>query len=541
MTSLKQALISVSDKSHLDLLANCLKNNNLNILASDGSANYLNNLQTPIPCQNISEYTSQPEILNGRVKTLHPKIFGGILARADNQSDQEDLEKFAINNIDLIIVNLYPFADHADKPDRVDYIDIGGASLIRAAAKNYEHKLVLIDPTDYQWLIDKLQTNTIITIQDRLYFASKAFRYTAAYEQAIAQVFSENLSNNSSNNLPHNLEIKLHKVQDLRYGENPEQTAAIYNHYPQPADLISNLIPHLVQGKVLSYNNLVDSNTALEILNNLNLDESFKNLATCVIIKHATPCGVACANDSITAYQNAFKADPRSAFGGIIAINTLLNAELADYIITNQFAEVIVAPEINNDAREIIKLKPNLRVLLYKPDLNFINSQKNNLLYKFTIINNQLFPNSILVQTAMTREDLNSPQHFTVVTDNKNLNPNLLLDLKFSWYISAYVKSNAIVLSKNLTTLGIGAGQTSRIGSLELAINLAKQNNHDLNNAVLASDAFFPFPDSIELAHSIGITAIIQPGGSIQDPIVINKANELNIYMAFTHKRKFCH
>lgn len=337
------------------------------------------------------------------------------------------------------------------------------------------------------------------------------------------------------------MKLNLSKISDLRYGENPEQQAAVYSFSSttpgERSRTNSSLAnPELIQGKTLSYNNLLDSNTAINVIKNLNQSPSLKNLASCVIIKHATPSGVACSNSNIIdAYNKAFAADSRSAFGGIIAINQTLSAELADTIISNQFVEVIICPTVDPIALNVIGSKPNIRLIKY----DFISTDNDNPLadIQFRTINGGL-----LAQSSITIENLDeNTNNFEIITHKNNLTKDILLNLKFAWHVVQNVKSNAIVLANNLQTLGIGTGQTSRVGSLELAAHLAKSLQHELSGCVMASDAFFPFPDSIELAHQLGVKAIIQPGGSKQDTAVIAKANELNISMVLTHKRKFYH
>lgn len=529
---LSQALISVSDKTNLENIGQVLSTKNIDILASGGTAKYLS--EHNIPNTKIEEYTNQSEILGGRVKTLHPKIFGGILARSDNQQDQADLNTNNIVNINLVIANLYPFEEQlkqnnlTDPQKLIEFIDIGGASLIRAAAKNFEHTIIIVDPNDYEWLQGKLIDNNKaqISFDERLKLAQKAFALTAHYEACISDYFkyttdTQDLLNQS------NLHLNLEKYTDLRYGENPDQSAAVYTYNSSQSSL-ANCKP--LQGKELSYNNLLDSNAGINIINSLNNCSELKNYNNCVIVKHNSPCGVASSsNNIIEAYDNAFKADSRSAFGGIIVINKKLTTELADIIISNQFLEVLIAPEVDNKALEILKTKPNVRLIKHDFANNTLDSKSSNL--QIRSINGGL-----LVQTAMSNK-----YEFNIVTQNKNLSNSDIINLKLSWHTVQNVKSNAIVLVKDSHTIGIGGGQTSRIGSIELAAHLAKTSGFETKDSVLASDAFFPFEDSVELAHKLGITAIIQPGGSKNDSKIIAKANQLGITMVFTNNRKFCH
>lgn len=551
MFKIEKALISVSNKKNIEYLAQKLHKNKIEILSSGGTAQYLKKYE--INTTEVSDYTNHPEILDGRVKTLHPKIHGGILARQNIEQDSRDLVNHSISKINLIIVNLYPFQEQLNKlsssnidskilQDKlIEYIDIGGPTLIRAAAKNYQDNIILVDPQDYSWLqekLDKANNNTVdISLEDRLRLAAKAFKTTAEYENSIYTTFeycAEKHNSKKNNNfiLPETLKLELRQQKILRYGENPDQQAALYRFNTPHSKENTLASPNLLQGKELSYNNLVDSNSAIEIINSLNQESDLEKLTSCVIIKHATPCGVASCETATEAYLKAFEADPKSAFGGIVAVNASIDATLADNIITRQFIEVIIAADFSAESLEIFKNKPNIRLIKY----NFSSdiSLDNGLIYKN-------IDGGILAQTKMISDNLNLAENFKIVTIHRNLDQNLIRDLKFSWHVVQNVKSNAIVLVKDLQTLGIGGGQTSRVGSVELALKLAREHRHDVTNSVLASDAFFPFADSIELAAKHGIKAIIQPGGSKQDEIVISKACELGITMIFTNKRKFLH
>lgn len=568
--SIQQALISVSNKNKIETLAYHLQKHKIPILSSDGTAKYLNSHN--INTIEISEYTNQQELLSGRVKTLHPRVHAGILARKNNTLDQADLKKFNILPINLIIVNLYPFIEFiknkenrniTNKLDCLDYIDIGGQTLIRSAAKNYQDTIIIVDPLDYDWLINKLIHQLAITEAERFELATKAFSHTAQYEQAIAETFSQ-LQHNTNKldsqfcqtspdgiltTLPKTLNLNLQQIGELRYGENPDQQAGIYSIDNNDEQIHKNISNNLIQGKELSYNNIVDSDCAINIIKSLK--SLHDNLTHCVIIKHAIPCGVASyvdtqnSHSAYQAYQKAYHADARSAFGGIIAINNTIDAKLADTIITQQFLEVLIAQNFTVDAKEIISSKPNIRLIKYDFNNYVLSAHDDATLTNIPrLINNLSFKsidNGILIQTKMLTDCLDNNNNFNIVTTTKDIPEQILQNLKFSWYIAQHVKSNAIVIANNLQTIGIGSGQTSRIGSIEIALQLAQMNNHDTNDSVMASDGFFPFADSIEIAHQYGIRAIIQPGGSKNDSKIITKANQLNIVMVLTNKRKFCH
>ncbi|MGE3920494.1 MAG: bifunctional phosphoribosylaminoimidazolecarboxamide formyltransferase/IMP cyclohydrolase [Gammaproteobacteria bacterium] len=513
---IKRALISVANKNHIIAIANALHAHKVELLATGGTANLLQ--EHKLPAQEVSEFTGYPEILQGRVKTLHPKVFAGILAR--RKVDGDVMAQMAITPIDLLIVNLYPFEKTIQNKhtleDAIENIDIGGVSLIRAAAKNYNDVTIIVDPNDYEDFINKFNGET--TYQQRLYFAKKAFAYVTWYDQLISNYFANIDTENEM--LPDRLQFNFTKKTDLRYGENPQQKAALYMVEGQ---LHQNSVANVkqLQGKEISFNNLLDASTAYECVS------SFTEPA-CVIVKHANPCGAACAENTLKAYNQAYQTDPTSAFGGIIAFNNTLDVKTAETIINNQFVEVIIAPQITAEALTIFSTKPNVRVLS-------TNASNNDIAKSLDI---RCINGGILIQET---DDV------TVLLDQLRvvtaLSPTQtqLHDLIFAWRIVKFVKSNAIVFAKDKETIGIGAGQMSRIDSVMIAASKAQRENLSLQNTVMASDAFFPFRDTIDKAAELGIKAIIQPGGSMRDAEVIQAANEANIAMVFTGIRHFRH
>lgn len=515
--TIRRALISVSDKSGLIELATALHQANIHILSTGNSANMLK--QANIPVTDVSDYIQFPEILDGRVKTLHPKIHAGILSRG--QQDASVLNDLNIPSIDLVVINLYPFEQTISKPhtfqEAIENIDIGGPSMMRGAAKNHQHKLVMTSPDDYPEFIEKLKQPNAFDYAMRLRFAKKAFQQSAKYEASIANYLTQKTDTDSL--VPEQLFLSCQLAQPLRYGENPQQQAALYTT-EQPSYQST-----LLQGKPLSYNNLLDSDAAYQTLTALDM-----TLPSCVIVKHTNPCGVAIGGNLLDAYQRAYEADPISAFGGIIALNHTVDEKTLSHILKNQFVEVCLAPHFSDAALEIAKSKPNVRLLQITP-----NEQYPRLEIK------SLSNHSLLIQTAdLTQNIADIKANSTVVT---TLTPdeNIWAELLFSWQISKQLKSNAIVLSKDNQTIGLGAGQMSRVFSMEIALLKAKQQQFSTQGAVMASDAFFPFSDAIELAANAGIKAIIQPGGSIRDAEVIEKANQHGIIMVFTHIRHFKH
>ena len=514
---INRALISVSDKDKLIPFAKELDQNKVEIISTGGTYNFLST--NKISAIEISNITNFPEIMDGRVKTLHPKIHGGILGREkidDEIMDQHDIEK-----INLLAVNLYPFKETIKKPDisineAIENIDIGGPAMIRAAAKNHENVVVLVDPNDYEDFIEKYEHNQI-TIEYRQYLAAKAFGHTASYDAAINQYFNKEILKIT---YPDQLIYSGNIQSKLRYGENPHQTAAFYKD-----DMSSNernlASSRKIQGKDLSYNNIADGAAAYECVN------QFSSPA-CVIVKHANPCGVALDDNIKKAYMRAFSTDPTSAFGGIIAFNRLLDGETAKLIIEKQFVEVIIAPEISSEAETILNKKQDVRVL---ETGKFFDSDNDD--YDLKKVSGGL-----LIQSA---DDGKISESDLKIVTQKKPSKKEISDMLFAWRVGKYVKSNAILFCKDNMTIGIGAGQMSRVYSARIAAIKAADEDLDISNSVMSSDAFFPFRDGIDAVASYGISAIIQPGGSIRDDEVIAAANENNISMVFTGMRHFRH
>jgi phosphoribosylaminoimidazolecarboxamide formyltransferase/IMP cyclohydrolase len=516
MIKIKKALISVSDKSNILELAKHLKKFDIEILSTGGTAKLLK--ENEIQVTDVSDYTEFPEMLDGRVKTLHPKIHGGILGRRDLTEHQETMKNHKIDPIDLVVVNLYPFEETIKKENcsldlAIENIDIGGPAMIRSAAKNYQHVAVLSNSNDYQSFIDELNKNQgAITKDFSFSLAKKAFARTSAYDSAI----SSYLGADKKNRFPKKLFKTINKVMDLRYGENPHQQAAFYKDTTEEIGSLSSF--EQIQGKELSFNNLNDSETAWECVKKF-------SQPSCVIVKHANPCGVASSEDLHGAYQAAFKTDPTSAFGGIIAFNDCLDEKTASSI-ASQFAEVIIAVDFSEEAKKVFEKKPNVRLLKIKNENN-----KNQLDFK-------KIGGGWLIQTP---DDHSLDIKKCKVVTHLKPNEKQLEDMKFAWIVAQYVKSNAIVFCKNNQTLGVGAGQMSRVDSTKIASLKAENANIDLTHSVVASDAFFPFRDGIDVIASHGAKCIIQPGGSIKDEEVIGAANEHGIIMLFTNIRHFKH
>ncbi len=509
MIKIKRALISVSDKTDVVDLAKALVKHEIEIISTGGTSKVLaeNDIQHCL----VEDYTEFPEMMDGRVKTLHPKIHGGILARPN--VDDDVISKHQIKTIDLVVVNLYPFAkvtadDNCTLNHAIENIDIGGPTLIRATAKNYQHRVVVCDPNDYDLIIEQLNNKKSIDEQTRYMLAEKAFLHTARYDATIANY----LQKVKNNHAPQTKIIVLDKVMNLRYGENQHQLANLYRS-KEDHELTQ------LQGKTLSLNNITDCNSAYACV------KSFGTKPTCAIVKHNNPCGVASRDTQNDAYLRAYATDSTSAFGGIIAFNQSLQGDTAQTIIDNQFVEIIIAPGFSPEALAILKAKPNVRLLL--APLMQTNKQQ--------LISVDF---GTLVQDAdsVIENELN----FKCVTENKP-SEKILIDLSFAWKVAKYVKSNAIVYAKAEATCGIGAGQMSRIDSAKIGKDKAAEANLTLNDAVMASDAFFPFADNVELAAKLGINAIIQPGGSKRDDEVIAMANKHNIVMLFTAIRHFRH
>ncbi|WP_339879780.1 bifunctional phosphoribosylaminoimidazolecarboxamide formyltransferase/IMP cyclohydrolase [Pseudidiomarina gelatinasegens] len=515
-----RALLSVSDKTGIVAFAQALVQRGVAILSTGGTAKLLRENQVPVT--DVSEHTGQPEIMDGRVKTLHPKIHGGILGRRD--IDQQVMTEQNIAPIDLVAVNLYPFAETVADPncshaDAVENIDIGGPTMVRAAAKNHRDVTIVVNASDYDRVIAEMDANSnSLTFDTRFDLAIKAFEHTAQYDGMIANYFGARLPQQESK-FPRTFNAQFEKKQDLRYGENSHQQAAFYVE-AKPAEA-SVATATQIQGKALSFNNIADTDAALECV------KSFQQPA-CVIVKHANPCGVAIGENALDAYQRAFKTDPTSAFGGIIAFNRELDAETAKAIVERQFVEVIIAPTVSSAARDVVAAKANVRLL----ECGQWPAERANSL-DFKRVNGGL-----LVQDSDHGEV--ALADLKVVTAKQPSDAELQ-DLLFCWKVAKFVKSNAIVYARDGMTIGVGAGQMSRVYSAKIAGIKAADENLEVPGSVMASDAFFPFRDGIDAAAAAGITAIIQPGGSIRDEEIIAAANEHGIAMVFTGMRHFRH
>ena len=520
LTPVRRALLSVSDKTGIVEFARELKERGIELLSTGGTANLL--VRHGISVKEVAEHTGFPEIMGGRVKTLHPKIHGGLLGRRG--MDEEVMREHGIEPIDLLAVNLYPFAATVARPDctyeeAVENIDIGGPAMVRAAAKNHASVTVVVDPADYRALLDELAANqgaTNVGMRQRL--AAKAFAHTAQYDSMVSAYFTGAIGAESAT-FPNDLNLSFRKRLDLRYGENPHQQAAFYT---DPRAIGASITQaRQIQGKELSYNNIGDSDTALECVRQF-------DTPACVIVKHANPCGVAAASSITEAYLNAYRTDPTSAFGGIIAFNRELDAATARAIVDRQFVEVILAPSTSGEARGIVASKDEVRLLevgdLAKPVSQMLE-------YKSVT-------GGLLVQT---RDGASARAEDLRVVTKRAPTAAELEDLLFAWRVAKYVKSNAIVCAKDRATLGVGAGQMSRVVSSKIAALKAADAGLPLKGASAASDAFFPFRDGLDVVAELGIASVIQPGGSKRDAEVIAAANEHGIAMVFTGTRHFRH
>lgn len=518
----RRALISVSDKDGIIDFAKALHSQGVEILSTGGTAKLL--IENMIPVMEVSKHTGFPEIMDGRVKTLHPKIHGGILGRRG--IDDDVMKANDIAPIDLVVVNLYPFEATTAKEDcslddAIENIDIGGPAMVRATAKNHAFVSIIVDPIDYQRVLQELHNNDgIVSTETRFDLAVKAFEHTSNYDGMIAnylgRVKIDESGDVTMDELPRTINLQFNKVQEMRYGENPHQQAAFYTEKNPPDACIATA--KQLQGKELSYNNIGDTDAALECIKQF--DEP-----ACVIVKHANPCGVSVNSNLLDAYNTAYSTDPESAFGGIIAFNRELDGETAKAIVERQFVEVIIAPKISSDAIDAVSEKKNVRLLecgewgSTSPRMDF-----------------KRVNGGLLVQDA----DLLLLNEMKVVTEAQPSEQELN-DLLFSWKVAKFVKSNAIVYAKNNMTIGVGAGQMSRINSARIAGIKAEHAGLDVQGSVMASDAFFPFRDGIDAANAAGIVAVIQPGGSMRDEEVIAAANEFGMSMIFTGMRHFRH
>jgi phosphoribosylaminoimidazolecarboxamide formyltransferase/IMP cyclohydrolase len=517
----KQALISVSDKTGVVEFARTMAQMKVAILSTGGTAKLLS--QNGVAVTEVAEYTGYPEMLDGRLKTLHPMIHGGLLARRDVPEHMAAIKDAGIEPIDLVAVNLYPFTQTIAKPgcalaEAIENIDIGGPTMLRSAAKNYTGVAVVVDPADYPALLEELKTSDgKVSFATRFALAKKVFTHTAAYDGAISNYLTGLDAGLKSREYPERLTLQFAKVQDMRYGENPHQSAAFYRDL-EPA--VGSLACYTqLQGKELSYNNVGDADAAWECV------KTFSDPA-CVIVKHANPCGIAIDGTTLLAYQRAFQTDPTSAFGGIIAFNRPLDAPTADAV-TKQFVEVLIAPGYDAAARKTLESKTNVRVLVVPV------AAGGGKRYDFKRVGGGL-----LVQTPDAK---NVDAAELRVVSRKKPTEGELRDLLFAWRVAKFVKSNAIVFCGSGHTLGVGAGQMSRVDSARIAAIKAKNAGLSLAGSVVASDAFFPFRDGVEVVAQAGAKAIIQPGGSMRDDEVVAAADELGLVMVYTGFRHFRH
>jgi phosphoribosylaminoimidazolecarboxamide formyltransferase/IMP cyclohydrolase len=520
MGAIQRALISVSDKTGVVEFARQLHQAGVEILSTGGTASLL--ADNGVPVIEVSDHTGFPEMMAGRVKTLHPKIHGGILGRRG--TDDAVMREHEIAPIDLVAVNLYPFeqtvaADNCDLATAVENIDIGGPTLIRAAAKNHAAVTVVVDSGDYARVVEEMTANAgELSAATRFELAVKTFEHTARYDGAIANYLGSLGPQGEEHAFPNTLSLQFAKLQSMRYGENPHQGAAFYvEHAPAPASLAS---ARQLQGKELSYNNVADSDAALECI------KQFEDGPACVIVKHANPCGVAYGGSLLEAYERAYQTDPESAFGGIIACSQTLDADTASTIIERQFVEVIIAPEVADEALPVLAAKKNVRVLACG---TWPRTAAARLDFKRV-------SGGLLVQDA----DLQLLSQVTVVTQREPSEAQMQ-DLLFAWRVSKFVKSNAIVYARDAMTIGVGAGQMSRVNSARIAATKAEHAGLQVAGSVMASDAFFPFRDGIDQAAEVGIAAVIQPGGSMRDEETIAAADEHGMAMVFTGMRHFRH
>ncbi|HOV56668.1 MAG TPA: bifunctional phosphoribosylaminoimidazolecarboxamide formyltransferase/IMP cyclohydrolase [Rhodanobacteraceae bacterium] len=521
LVPVRRALLSVSDKTKLVDLARGLDVLGVSLLSTGGTARLLR--EAGLVVTEVSQVTGFPEIMDGRVKTLHPRIHGGLLGRRG--TDDAVMAQHGIAPIDLLVVNLYPFEQAVAKPDcslgeAIENIDVGGPAMLRAAAKNHEHVAVATDPDDYAEILESLHQRhgTVLALRRRL--AAKAFAHTARYDGLIANWLGARTGDAGADTFAPSLHLSLTRASTLRYGENPHQSAALYLETPTPRGVVATA--RVLAGKELSFNNLADADAALECV------KAFGNTPACVIVKHANPCGVALGETPLLAYERAYACDPTSAFGGIIAFNRPLDAGMARSILERQFVEVVIAPEVEPAALDALAKKPNVRVLAsgawpaHAPHaLDF-----------------KRIAGGLLVQDAdrdtLMLSDLQ-------VVSKRVPSAEELRDLLFAWHVAMYVKSNAIVYARSGQTVGIGAGQMSRVVSARIAAMKAEEAGLQVRGSVMASDAFFPFRDGIDAAAAAGIRAVIQPGGSMRDAEVIAAADEHDMAMVFTGVRHFRH
>jgi len=525
---IRTALLSVSDKNGIVPFAKALHEQGIKLISTGGTAKLL--AENKLPVVEVSSLTKFPEMLDGRVKTLHPMVHGGLLARRDFPEHMAALKEHGIDTIDMLVINLYPFnetvaRENCSFEDAVENIDIGGPAMLRAAAKNHQDVTVLISPADYEPVLAEMKANqNVVSYKTNLSLAKKVFAHTAQYDGAIANYLSsldDALDHKARSAYPDTLHLAFEKVQEMRYGENPHQSAAFYKDIQPVAGALANY--KQLQGKELSYNNIADADSAWECV------KSFANnaggAAACVIIKHANPCGVAVGANALEAYQKAFKTDPSSAFGGIIAFNVPCDGAAAQEI-SKQFVEVLIAPSFSDEAKAIFAAKQNVR-LLEIPLGDGFNT------FDFKRVGGGL-----LVQSPDAKNVLESEMR---VVSKRLPTPSEMNDMLFAWRVAKFVKSNAIVYCANGMTLGIGAGQMSRVDSARMASIKAENACLSLKGSAVASDAFFPFRDGLDVVVNGGASCAIQPGGSMRDDEIIAAANEHGIAMIFTGTRHFRH
>ncbi len=513
----KRALLSVSDKSGILEFAQALSAAGVEILSTGGTASLLS--QNGVSVTEVSSYTGFPEMMDGRVKTLHPKVHGGILGRRG--IDDEVMQQHDIAQIDMVVVNLYPFQAAVADPKcdlglAIENIDIGGPTMVRSAAKNHKDVAIVVDAGEYQGLIEEIKQGGI-SQASRFRLACKAFEHTAQYDGAIANYLGRVQEDGSKSDFAATFNVQFKHQQTMRYGENPHQKAAFYIEDNAPTGIAT---ATQVQGKELSYNNIADTDAALECV------KQFDGAPACVIVKHANPCGVAVAATLLEAYQKAFSTDPESAFGGIIAFNQELDAQTAALIMDKQFVEVIIAPSVSGAAKAVIASKKNVRVLECG---TWSDDAHNTLEYKRVTGGLLLQENDLALTNTLD------------VVSKVQPSEQQMSDLLFAWKVSKFVKSNAIIYAANNMTVGVGAGQMSRINSARIAGIKAEHAGLKVKGSVMASDAFFPFRDGIDNAAEAGIAAVIQPGGSMRDDEVIAAADEAGMAMIFTGMRHFRH
>ena len=519
MHRVERALISVSDKEGVVELASQLAALGVMLLSTGGTAKLLQ--QAGLAVTEVSDYTGFPEMLDGRVKTLHPKVHGGLLARRDSPEHMAAIEAHGIGRIDLLVVNLYPFQQTVARldctlEDAIENIDIGGPAMLRAAAKNHSGVAVVVDPKDYRRVLGEIREHGVVADTTRFELARKVFAHTARYDGAIANWLGGVRADGTHDVFPQSLTMQFERVQPMRYGENPHQGAAFYRDVAPAAGTLAHY--RQLQGKDLSYNNIADSDAAWECVKTF--DE-----AACVIVKHANPCGVAIGHDCGDAYARAFATDPTSAFGGIIAFNRPLDGVAAEQV-SRQFVEVLIAPGFDDAARRVLAAKQNVRLL----EIPIARSTNH--------LDMKRVGGGLLVQTP---DEWNlAPEDLKIVTKRAPTAAQLR-DLLFAWRVAKFVKSNAIVFCGDGRTLGVGAGQMSRIDSARIASIKAEHANLTLAGSVVASDAFFPFRDGLDVVVDAGAVAVIQPGGSVRDEEVVAAADERGVAMVFSGVRHFRH